>query len=258
MFAALRLKEIAAEFNNSLPQPANDKGKTSANKKTSNKDSDTSEYLLENDDQGDSDDDETESVAQPQPTKVFRYMPLLFRYMFFLSIQFTNICSCLLMHMAYLIFFPQSPPGFSRKVLASKKKKKTGPNMPPGRKAGKRVRAEPPRAQLRSSKRLQLSAIDGQTVEEGNGAGAAQGNGAGAAQGNGAGAAQGNGAGAQDITAADEDSVAGDLDMTCANEDNTAGQDDTQGKLNFLCYSNMASLWLICMKLKHLNTNSIL
>jgi len=61
-------------------------------------------YLLEHDDQGDSDDDETESVVRPQPTKVFRYMTMLSRYMFFVSIQFTNICQFLLMHVAYLIF----------------------------------------------------------------------------------------------------------------------------------------------------------
>lgn len=228
MLAALRLKTLAAQFDNSLPQSANDKGKKSANKKTSSEDSDTSEYLLENDDQGDSDDDETESVAQPQPTKVFRYMPLLFRYMFFLSIQFTNICPCLLMHMAYLIFL-QSPPGFSRKILASKIKKKTGPNMPPGGRAGKRVRApqdsqlQPPRAQLRSSKRLQLSAIDGQTVEEANGVGAAQGNGAAAEQ--------GNGGGIQDFAAAEEASGGGAQDMTRADHDNVAVDEGTEGKL---------------------------
>jgi len=56
------------------------------------------------------------------------------------------------MHITYLNFFPQSPPGYSRKALASKKK--TDPNMPPGGRASKRVRApegselEPPRAQL--------------------------------------------------------------------------------------------------------------
>ena len=69
-------------------------------------------------------------------------------------ISIINMCFCLLMHITYLNFFPQSPPGYSRKALASKKKK-TGPNMPPGGRVGKRVRApeglelEPPRAQLR-------------------------------------------------------------------------------------------------------------
>ena len=70
VFEALGILTISSELSNSLPQSATKKGKTSANKKTSSEDSDTSEYLLENDDQGDSDDDETESDAQPQPTKV--------------------------------------------------------------------------------------------------------------------------------------------------------------------------------------------
>jgi len=70
VFEALRIRTISSELSNSLPQSATKNGKTSANKKTSSEDSDTSEYLLENDDQGDSDDDETESDAQPQPTKV--------------------------------------------------------------------------------------------------------------------------------------------------------------------------------------------
>ena len=72
LFEALGLKTTAAQFNNSLPQSANDKGKKSGNKKTSSEDSDSSEYLLDDDDQGDSDDDDTESDDQPQPlaTKV--------------------------------------------------------------------------------------------------------------------------------------------------------------------------------------------
>ncbi|XP_066323972.1 uncharacterized protein [Miscanthus floridulus] len=133
VFEALGILTISSELSNSLPQSATKKGKTSANKKTSSEDSDTSEYLLENDDQGDSDDDETESDAQPQPTK--------------------------------------SPSGPRRKVLASKKKK-TGPNMAPGVRVSKRVRApegsqvQPPRALLRSSKRLQLSARDGQIEDD--------------------------------------------------------------------------------------------
>jgi hypothetical protein len=70
VFEAIGLKKLCAELLNSFPQSANQKGKNSANQKTSSEDSDTSEYLLENDDQGDSDDDETESDAHPQPTKV--------------------------------------------------------------------------------------------------------------------------------------------------------------------------------------------
>ena len=101
--------------------------------------------------------------------------------------------------------------------------------MPPVIRSGKRVRApegsqlEPPSAQLRSSKRLQLSAIDGQPAEEGNGS-------AGAAQGNGAGAQQGNGAGGDDIAAAENDNGAADQDMATVHEDNVAAEDDTQGK----------------------------
>jgi len=189
MLAALGLKTIAAEISNSLPQSANDKGKKSANKKTSSEGSDTSEYLLENDDQGDSDDDETESVVRPQPTK--------------------------------------SPPGYSRKIITRRIKKASGPNMPPGGRSGKRVRApegsqpEPPSAQLRSSKRLQLSAIDGQPAEEGNGSACA-------VQGYGAGAQQGNGAGGDDIAAAENDNGAADQDMATVHEDNVAAEDDTQ------------------------------
>jgi hypothetical protein len=70
VFQALGLLKLSTELSNSLPQSATKKGKTSANKKNSSEGSDTSEYLLENDDQGDTDDDETESHAQPQPTKV--------------------------------------------------------------------------------------------------------------------------------------------------------------------------------------------
>jgi len=66
----LGLKQLATEFNNSLPEPASNKGKKSTNKKLNSEDSDSSEYLLDDDDQGDSDDDETESDAHPQPTKV--------------------------------------------------------------------------------------------------------------------------------------------------------------------------------------------
>jgi hypothetical protein len=106
---ALGILKLSTDLSNSLPQSATKKGKTSSNKKTCSEGSDTSDYLLENDDdQGDTDDDETESDAQPEPTKVFRYMPLLFRYMFFLSYQFIDVCSCFLMHTPYLIFFPVS------------------------------------------------------------------------------------------------------------------------------------------------------
>jgi hypothetical protein len=116
MLEALGLLKLSTELSKSQHQSATKKGKTSS------EGSDTSEYLLENDDdQGDTDDDETESDAQPQPIEVLllsseywmgniciafgcfksvlEYMPLHFRYMFFLSYQFINICSCLLMHM---------------------------------------------------------------------------------------------------------------------------------------------------------------
>jgi hypothetical protein len=63
---AYGLKNLASEFNKSAPT----KGKNSRNKNTSSTDSETSEYLLEEDDQGDSDDDETESVELPQPLAV--------------------------------------------------------------------------------------------------------------------------------------------------------------------------------------------
>jgi hypothetical protein len=124
-----------------------------------------------------------------------------------------------------LNLFAQARPGYSRKAIATKKKK--GPNMPPGGRAGKRVRApevsqlEPPRAQLRSSKRLQLSARDGQPAEEDNEATAEQGNGAGAHD--------GNGASGQDIVAAESGADA--QGMTHADEDIVAGEEVTEGKL---------------------------
>jgi hypothetical protein len=62
---AMGLKKLATEFNNSLPPPT--KGKKSGNKNTSSSDSETSEYLLEEDDQGDSDNDDSESVEKPEP-----------------------------------------------------------------------------------------------------------------------------------------------------------------------------------------------
>jgi hypothetical protein len=65
MLEALGVLKLSTELSNSLHQSATKKGKTSS------EGSDTSEYLLENDDdQGDTDDDETESDAQPQPNKV--------------------------------------------------------------------------------------------------------------------------------------------------------------------------------------------
>jgi hypothetical protein len=68
----LGLKNLATDFNNSLPESASNKRKKSANKKSNSEDSDSSEYLLDDDDQGDSDDDDTESDEQPEPlaTKV--------------------------------------------------------------------------------------------------------------------------------------------------------------------------------------------
>ena len=71
VFEELGLLKLSTQLSKSLPQSATKKGKISANKKTSSEGSHTSEYLLENDDdQGDTNDDETESDAQPQPTKV--------------------------------------------------------------------------------------------------------------------------------------------------------------------------------------------
>ncbi|XP_066334494.1 uncharacterized protein [Miscanthus floridulus] len=159
------LKNLSTEFNNSVSQSASKKEEKSANKKTNSEDSNSSEYLLEDDDQGDSDDDDTESDGQPQP--------LATKY----------------------------PPGYSRKVLASKKKK-IGPTMAPGVRASKRVRAsqgsqvQTPESQTRSSKRLQPSARDGQ-----------------------------NG---QDNTAAEEVSGAGAQDSTGADEENVVGEEDTE------------------------------
>jgi len=133
-----------------------------------------------------------------------------------------------------LYFFPQSPSGPRRKVLASKKKK-TGPNMALGVRVSKRVRApkgsqvQPPRALLRSSKRLQLSARDGQ-IEDDHTDGHDE-----IPQRSSIGAQEDSGAGGQDITAAEEDGGAGFQDMTLA-EDNVAGEEGTEGKLFFLCH----------------------
>ena len=67
MFQQLGLNAVASDFINSLPQPAQRKGKKSANRGTDNEDSSSSEYLLGEDDQGDStDDDHNESNEQPQ------------------------------------------------------------------------------------------------------------------------------------------------------------------------------------------------
>ena len=132
-----------------------------------------------------------------------------------------------------LYFFPQSPSGPRRKVLASKKK--TGPNMASGVRVSKRVRApegsqvQPPRALLRSSKRLQLSARDGQ-IEDDHTDGHDE-----IPQRSSTGAQEDSGAGGQDITAAEEDGGAGFQDMTLA-EDNVAGEEGTEGKLFFLCH----------------------
>jgi hypothetical protein len=63
----LGLNTLASEIITSLPQPAQKKGKKSANKGTDNEDSSSSEYLLDEDDQGDNTDDEDiESNEQPQ------------------------------------------------------------------------------------------------------------------------------------------------------------------------------------------------
>ena len=65
------LHTLAADINNSLPQPASTKGGKSANKQTNSSDSDSSEYLLDDDDQGDDDDDDdTETDEQPLPLVV--------------------------------------------------------------------------------------------------------------------------------------------------------------------------------------------
>nr|XP_034591748.1 uncharacterized protein LOC117853524 [Setaria viridis] len=187
VFEALGLLNLSTEFNNSVSEPATKKGKKSANQKTNSEDSDSSEFLLEDNDQGDSDDDDTESDEQPQPTKC--------------------------------------PAGYKRKVLASKKKRVS--NMAPGVRATKRVRApqgsqvQPTRAELRTSKRLQLSARDGQSEH---------------APTDGqdeippssfTDAEQGNGTGVEDIIATEEDSGAGAQDMIHADV-------DTEGKLLFL------------------------
>ncbi|XP_072148504.1 uncharacterized protein [Setaria viridis] len=182
VFEALGLLNLSTEFNNSVPEPTTKKGKKSANQKTNSEDSDSSEFLLEDNDQGDSDDDDTESDEQPQPTKC--------------------------------------PAGYKRKVLASKKKRVS--NMAPGVRATKRVRApqgsqvQPTRAELRTSKRLQLSARDGQSEH---------------APTDGqdeippssfTDAEQGNGTGVEDIIATEEDSGAGAQDMIHADVDTEA------------------------------------
>jgi hypothetical protein len=67
MLEELGLNTLASEIITSLPQPAQKKGKKSANKGTDNEDSSSSEYLLDEDDQGDNTDDEDiESNEQPQ------------------------------------------------------------------------------------------------------------------------------------------------------------------------------------------------
>ena len=66
----LGINGLASSFNKSCTQPATTKGKKSANKKSNSEDSDSSEYLLEDDVQGDSDDDDTESDDQPQPLAI--------------------------------------------------------------------------------------------------------------------------------------------------------------------------------------------
>jgi hypothetical protein len=96
-------------------------------------------------------------------------------------------------------------------------------------------------AQLRSSKRLQLAARDGQPAEEINGAAVGQGNGAGAQQ--------GTAAGGQDIAAAENDNGAAAEDMTHADDDIVACEEVTEGKLYFICHLNISSLFLICKKL---------
>jgi hypothetical protein len=65
VFEELGLNTIASEFNNTLQESAQKKGKKSANKGTHNDDSSSSEYLVGEDDQEDStDDDDTESNDQ--------------------------------------------------------------------------------------------------------------------------------------------------------------------------------------------------
>jgi hypothetical protein len=67
MLEELGLNTLASEIITSLPQPAQKKGKKSANKGIDNEDSSSSEYLLDEDDQGDNtDDDDIESNEQPQ------------------------------------------------------------------------------------------------------------------------------------------------------------------------------------------------
>jgi hypothetical protein len=64
------LKKLSSEFNKSVPSSAPSKGTTSGNKKTSSTDSDSSDYILENDDQGDTDDDDTECDDETQPLAI--------------------------------------------------------------------------------------------------------------------------------------------------------------------------------------------
>ena len=64
------LHTLAADINNSLPQPPSTKGKKSANKQTNSSDLDSSEYIPDHDDQGDDDDDDTETDEQPLPLAV--------------------------------------------------------------------------------------------------------------------------------------------------------------------------------------------
>jgi hypothetical protein len=67
VFEELGLNTIASEFNNTLQESAQKKGKKSANKGTHNDDSSSPEYLIGEDDQGAStDDDETKSNDQPE------------------------------------------------------------------------------------------------------------------------------------------------------------------------------------------------
>lgn len=66
----LGINGLASSFNKWFTKPATTKGKKSANKKSNSEDSDSSEYLLEDDVQGDSDDDDTESDEQPQPLAI--------------------------------------------------------------------------------------------------------------------------------------------------------------------------------------------
>ena len=150
-----------------------------------------------------------------------------------------NIWSCLLMHMTYLFFSPQYPPGHRLPVHTSKKRK-TNPNMPPGVRNSKRVRASEGsqlQPQRRQSKRLQPSARDGQNVEDPTDAhdeipqwsytAAEEGNGGGGEYSTAA--EEGNGGGGEDTTA-EEDSGAAH-DSTGADEDNLAGEEDNEGKL---------------------------